>query len=90
MGSSARLARSGRRQRGRAGGASGALELAVSHGGVASGKGWVVAFGWCVACPLLVRSGGMLPDRHDRRGEPDRAVFRHCARAPMRGIGRPV
>ncbi|RQU70437.1 hypothetical protein DF140_07610 [Burkholderia cenocepacia] len=88
--SSARLGRAWR-QRGRAGGASGALESAVSHGSVvATKRGWSRSGGgtharfWCEVegCYLI---GAVI-------GRAGSCRFRRCARAvqPMRRRGAPA
>ena len=77
--SSANLAGSARQLHDREGGASGALESAVSHGSVGV-SGRVVAFGQ----GLHARFGARWKDvtrSAQSPGEPDRAVFRRCARA---------
>ncbi|AXF21676.1 hypothetical protein CUJ89_15060 [Burkholderia pyrrocinia] len=74
------LAGPARRQRGRVGGAFGALESVVSHGSVAEWEGGRVR--GRAGCPLLVRSGRMVPDRQARRGPVGRDRF--CRRARVR------
>ena len=63
--SSANLAGSARQLHDREGGASGALESAVSHGSVGVSGGWSRSGRGCM--PVLVRGGRMLPDRRSRR-----------------------